>query len=290
MGTISDRPAGRSGAGTLMATRPDIPLETLHGQWSDAITAELGDDLVPADDTAPGYEHTWATSAVEGDNGSRRLLVVCPWHWAAYSHFQFWELAAIPWLARQATSGRGYRDWCLVTNHAWTAWIPPAFDRLFGRVMAANDPPIAAIRDWLTEQPDRGTIQLPHDRSPGRVRLGEPTPKQTTVTLKDALGRHLGRRAITGRKVPTRLVDATLRPAFAIEDDGAEPALIYVKSFRNPDVIHEAKMLMGRALLSPDDSRQIVVVAGHWRDAPELIALSGADVCTLDRLDEVLNR
>ncbi|HEV2526948.1 MAG TPA: hypothetical protein VGT61_00640 [Thermomicrobiales bacterium] len=267
-----------------MATRPDIPLETLHGQWSDAITAALGDDLVPTDDTAPGYEHTWATRLPAGDEGAHRLLVVCPWHWAAYSHYQFWELAAIPWLARQA----GYRDWCLVTNHAWTAWIPPALEGIFGRVIAADDQPIDAIRAWLTECPERQTVRLPRDRPPGRVLLGDPTPRQTTVTLKAALGQHLGRRAITGRKVTTRQVDATLRPNVVIKDAGPEPVLIYAKSFRNPDVIHEAKMLMGRALLSPDDSRPVVVIDGRWRDAPELIARSGADVCTLDRLVELL--
>ncbi len=269
-----------------MPTRPDIPLETLHGQWSDAITTALGDQLIPADDTAPGYEHTWTTRVADGDEKARRLLVVCPWHWTAYSHYQFWELAAIPWLARAA----GYRDWCLVTNHAWTDWILPALDGIYGRIIADDDPPLDAIRDWLGERPERQTIRLPHDRPAGQVLLGDETPKQTTVTLKAEMGRRLGRRAITGRKIPTRRVEATLRPNVVVEDAGPDPVLIYAKSFRNPDVVHEAKMLMGRALLSPDDTRQVVVIDGRWRDAPELIARSGADVCTLDRLDEVLDR
>ncbi len=258
-----------------MVNQPAIPLETLHGQWCDAIGRDLGDDLALVEDTAPGYEHTYAA----GKGRDRRLVVVCPWHWPAYSHYQFWELVSIPWLARRA----GYRDWVLVTNAAWTDWILPALRPLYGQVIVADDPPTAAIRDWLRADPT--PIMLPPDRPAGRVSLGEPTPKQTTVTLKQAIAAALGPDARTGYKLPARLVEATLRPNVAL-DDGQ--TLIFAKSFRNPDVIHEAKMLAGRALLCPDGTRPIVVIDGRWRDAPDLIASVGADVCTVDRLRKLL--
>lgn len=254
-----------------MVTRPTIPLETLHGQWRDAIEAAFGNDLTPAEDVPAGYDHLYAT----GSDGGRRLLVVCPWHWPAYSHYEFWELAALPWLARRA----GYRDWCLVTNDAWTHWILPALRPLFGQVIAFDDPPLDAIHAWLRVDPI--PIELPPDRPSGRVLIGEPTPKQTTVTLKTAIAEALGGGVRTGRKIPARLTQATLRPNFALDDDRT---LLFAKAFRNPDVTHEARMLAGRALLCPDGTRPIVVIDGRWRDAPELIASVGADVCTVDRL------
>lgn len=257
-----------------MVTKPALPLETLHGQWCDAISSASGDGLTPVDDTAPGYEHCYAA----GDGVDRRLVVVCPWHWPAYSHYQFWELAAVPWLARRA----GYRDVCLVTNEAWTGWILPALRPLFGMVLVADAPPIDAMRDWLRSEPI--PVSLPPDRNPGRILLGESTPRQTTVSLKRAIGESLGASARAGLSVPARLVEATLRPNFALEE---EQTLIFAKSFRNPDVTHEAKMLAGRALLSPEGTRPVVVIDGRWRDAPELIASVGADVCTVDRISEI---
>ncbi len=257
-----------------MVSKPAIPLETLHGQWCDAITAAFGEELSPVDDAAPGYEHTYSA----GEGTDRRLVVICPWHWPAYSHYQFWELAAVPWLARRA----GYRDWCLLTNGAWTDWILPALRPLYGAVIVADEPPIDILGTWL--QADPAPISLPPDRPPGRIQLGEPTPKQTTVTLKQAIADVLGGDARTGRKLPTRLVVATLRPNFSLDDDRT---LIFAKSFRNPDVAHEAKMLASRALLCPDGTRPIVVIDGRWRDAPDLIASVGADVCTADQLSKL---
>ena len=256
-----------------MVSTPAIPLETLHRQWCDAISAAFSDELAPVSDTAPGYEHTFAA----GEGSDRRLVVVCPWHWPAYSHYQFWELAAVPWFTRRA----GYRDWCLVTNGAWTDWILPALRPLYGAVIVADEPPTKPLRAWLRAHPT--AVSLPPDRPPGRIRLGEPTLKQTTVTLKRAIAGALGDDARTGRTRPARLVEATLRPSFTLDDDRT---LIFAKSFRNPDVTHEAKMLAGRALLSPDGTRPVVVIDGRWRDAPELIASVGADVCTVDRLTE----
>ena len=258
-----------------MVSQPAIPLETLHGQWCDAIERDLGHDLTAIDDTLPGYEHAYAA----GVGRDRRLVVVCPWHWPAYSHYQFWELAAVPWLARRA----GYRDWVLVTNAAWTGWILPALRPLYGQIIVADEPPGTAIQDWLRADPT--PVALPPDRPAGRTALGEPTPKQTTVTLKQAIAATLGADARTGQKLPARLVEATLRPNFTVDDD---QTLIFAKSFRNPDVTHEAKMLAGRALLCPDGTRPIVVIDGRWRDAPELIVSVGADVCTVDRLGELL--
>ncbi len=258
-----------------MVSRPAIPLETLHGQWCDVIEQKLGDELTLVDDTAVGYEHTYAAGAEQ----DRRLVAVCPWHWPAYSHYQFWELAAVPWLARRA----GYQATVLVTNPAWTAWILPALQPLYGDIIVADEPPISAIRRWLHARPT--PVSLSPDRPPGQVSLGEPTPKQTTVTLKQAMAMALGDDAQTGRKVPTRLVEAILRPNFTLDDDRT---LIFAKSFRNPDVIHEAKMMAGRALLCPNGSRPVVVIDGHWRNAPDLIASVGADVCTVDRLGELL--
>lgn len=255
-------------------TKPAIPLETLHGQWCDAIETAFGDELGPAEDVPAGYDHLYATGSGDG----RRLLAICPWHWPAYSHYEFWELAALPWLARKA----GYRDWCLATNAAWTGWILPALRPLFGQVIVADEPPIAAIREWLRGDPT--PVDLPPDRPPGRILLGDPTPKQTTVTLKVAIAGALSADARTGRTIAARLVDATLRPAFTLDGDRT---LIWAKSFRNPDVTHEARMLAGRSLLSPDGTRPIVVVDGHWRDAPELIASVGADVCTVDYLPDM---
>ncbi|CAA9554647.1 MAG: hypothetical protein AVDCRST_MAG33-1184 [uncultured Thermomicrobiales bacterium] len=257
-------------------TQPAIPLETLHGQWCDQVMVTLGDELTPADDTAPGYEHTYAAGA--GDD--RRLVVVCPWHWPAYSHYQFWELVAIPWLARRA----GYRDWCLVTNDAWTDWILPALRPLYGTVIVSDEPPVDAIRRWLAAEPV--PVALPPDRPAGRILLGDPTPKQTTVTLKAAMAEALGDSARTGRTIPARLVEATLRPNFSLDDD---QTLLFAKSFRNPDVVHEAKMLAGRSLLCPDGTRPVVVIDGRWRDAPELIASVGADVCTAGLLREFVS-
>ena len=266
-----------------MATRPEIPLETLHGRWADAITAALGDQLSPVTDTHPGYEHTWATTP--DDPTERRLVVVCPWHWPAYSHYQFWELAAVPWLARRA----GYRDWCLVTNGAWTDWILPALSPLYGDILVAGDPPAAVLGGWLADTPERRPVRLPREGAPSRVLLSGPTPKQTTVTLKAAIAGILGERGRTGVKLPARLVGATLRPNFVVGGRGGAPDVaVFAKAFRNPDVVHEAKMMMGRAWLCPDGVRPVVVIDGRWRDAPGLIASAGADVCTVDRLDEVL--
>jgi hypothetical protein len=266
-----------------MATRPEIPLETLHGRWVDAITAGCGDALVAVDDTHPGYEHTFATHPE--DPRERRLVVVCPWHWPAYSHYQFWELAAVPWLARRA----GYRDWCLVTNGAWTDWILPALEPLFGAVLVGDEPPLAELQAWLSDTPDRRPVRLPREGEPGRTLLGDPTPKQTTVTLKAAIAGELGDAGRTGVKVPARLVEATLRPNFHVAVKGDRPDVaIFAKAFRNPDVVHEAKMMMGRAWLCPPGVRPVVVIDGRWRDAPDLIASSGADVCTVDRLGDVL--
>jgi hypothetical protein len=258
-----------------MVTRPAIPLETLHGQWRDAIEAAFGDDLTPAEDVPAGYDHLYAT----GPDDARRLLVVCPWHWPAYSHYQFWELAALPWLARRA----GYRDWCLVTNDAWTPWILPALRPLLGQVIVADDPPLDAIHAWLGAGPT--SVDLPLDHPPGHVLLGDPTPKQTTVTLKAAIAEVLVADARTGRKIPARLTQATLRPNFTLDGDRT---LLFAKAFRNPDVTHEARMMAGRALLCPDGTRPLVVIDGRWRDAPELIASVGADVCTVERLSELL--
>ncbi len=257
-----------------MVSKPAIPLETLHGQWCDAISTAFGADLSPVSDTAAGYEHTYVT----GEGADRRLVVVCPWHWPAYSHYQFWELAAIPWLARQA----GYRDWCLVTNGAWTDWILPALRPLYGAVIVADEAPTNALSAWL--QSDPTPVSLPPDRPPGRILLGEPTVKQTTVTLKQTIAGALVDDARTGQTLPARLVTATLRPSFTLDDDRT---LIFAKSFRNPDVTHEAKMLAGRALLCPDGTRPVVVIDGRWWDAPALIASVGADVCTVDRLREI---
>lgn len=258
-----------------MATRPDLPLETLHGQWRDAIEAALGDRVTPADDVPAGYDHLYAVES--GD--TRRLVVVCPWHWPAYSHYQFWELASAPWLARRAS----YRDWCLVTNDRWTDWILPALTPLFGAVLVSDGPPIDGLRGWLDAEPT--PVRLPRKRAGGRIALGEPTQKATTVTLKRAIAAALGPDARAGRTPPARAVEATLRPAFTADDDRT---LIFAKSFRNPDVLHEARMMAGRALLTPDDHRPIVVIDGRWRDAPGLIAWAGADICTVDRLAEML--
>ena len=258
-------------------TRPTIPLETLHGQWRDALAAAFGGDLAPAGDVPAGYDHLYAA----GSGHDRRLLAVCPWHWPVYSHYEFWELAALPWLARRA----GYRDWCLVTNSAWTGWILPALRPLFGQVIVADEPPVADVRAWLRADPV--PVALPPDRPAGRILLGEPTPKQTTVTLKAAIADALagsGTGARTGRTIASRLVEATLRPAFTL---GGDRTLIFAKAFRNPDIVHEARMLAGRALLCPDGTRPVVVIDGRWRDAPALIASAGADVCTVDRLPEI---
>ena len=69
-------------------------LETLHAAWCRALEAALADEITAAEFPV-GYEHAYATA------DGKRLLVVCPWHWRQYSHYQFWELAGTAFLARQ---------------------------------------------------------------------------------------------------------------------------------------------------------------------------------------------
>ena len=64
--------------------------------------------------------------------------------------------------------------------------------------------------------------------------------------------------------------------------------MIFTKGFRNPDPIHEAKMMAGRGFLCPPGWQVVVVVDGRLGAAPDLIARSGAAVCTPDRLTAVL--
>lgn len=253
------------------------PLESLHEAWCAALDAAFGDRVVSTAFPV-GYEPAY----VVGRTDCRRLLLVCPWHWQQYSHYQFWELAAAAFLGRQD----GYAEWSLLTNAVWTPWILPAFERLFGALLVVDEAGLVpTVVRWLDGSPTAAT--LPPDRPLGRVLLGTTDPNATTVSLKDRLGAG-GDRAlplVPGEAIPTGLPGMAIKTTFAAADGRV---LVAVKGFRNPDPVHEAKMMAGRGFLCPPDRRLVVVVDGRFGDAPALIARSGADVCTPDRLAEAL--
>jgi hypothetical protein len=159
-----------------MTSDPTEPLETLHATWCRAFEASLASEITAAAFPV-GYEHAYAAAAGE------RLLLVCPWHWRQYSHYQFWELAGAAFLARQA----GFRDWALVTNDAWTPWILPALRVLYGSVIAGDLPAVVErAREWLTAE--ASPPSLPADRPVGCIDLGDVDRATTTVRLKERVG------------------------------------------------------------------------------------------------------
>ncbi len=259
-----------------MGAGPTRPLEDLHRDWCAALESAAGAGLVAAADFPAGYEHAYETT----DPKDRRLVIVCPWHWRQYSHYQFWELAAVPFLAREA----GYRDVLLVTNDAWTDWCLVGLRHLYGTVAVGDRD--AAIGDALTRlRLAPMAASLPEVPPPGSVLIGAAVSGASTVDVKRRLAEDDALDLVRPAPMTSALPGVVLRPPFASRDGRT---LVVVKGFRNPDPVHEAKMLAGRGFLCPPDRRLIVVVDGKPRDTPSLIARSGAIVCTPDRAAEAL--
>jgi len=253
-----------------------MPLEALHDVWCAALEAAAAGRVRRAAGFPAGYEHAYETT----DPTDRRLVVVCPWHWRQYSHYQFWELAAVPFLARAA----GYRDCVLLTNDARTAWCLPALRRLFGAVdVGRHDAAAGAALARLARPP--APPDLPSVRPPGPVLLGDLDAEATTVGVKRRLADAHEPQLVRGGPVAAALPGVNLRPPFVTTDG---ETLVVAKAFRNPDPTHEAKMLAGRGYLCPADRRLVVVVDGRPGDTLALVAGSGATVCTPDRLEETL--
>jgi hypothetical protein len=256
---------------------PKVPLETLHRTYLAAL-APLG--LEPDRRLPAGYEHNFATG--------NALVCVCPWHWRQYSHYQFWELYAAARLARLERYGRRL----LLTNAEWTGWCWRGFESVFELVVVAEADETRAALERALER-DVPLLEDPPAPSPGAALIGSTRPGASTVELKTKLRTRLG----GGRPEVRPVFGGGRAVPFDLEHEGV---LIGAKGFRNPDTVHEWKIMAGKALAAGPDRRALFVIDGRPKgmdvmppgyDLPwTILTRAGGSACTLDRLEQALAR
>ena len=247
----------------------------VQAPYFDAVEA-LG--LFRHDHTVPaGYERTYRRG--------RLVVAVCPWHWRAYSHYQFWELLAAAHLAKLA----GARRTALVTNEQWTEWCWEGFAAAFDDVVVEETAgeAAAALARLAGERREAGRPVPEPDA--GRVFFGAVRRTASTLALRASLAAGLkaaGERADR----PGRVRAAVPGPRdVAFHHRLANGWTVHAKGFRNPDPTHELKMLAGRAFaVGPERAARILyVVDGRvTEEAAGVVARAGAHVTTPDRYRE----
>lgn len=234
--------------------------------------------LFRVDHTAPaGYERNYRRG--------RLVVTVCPWHWRAYSHYQFWELLAAAHIAKLA----GARRTALVTNREWTEWCWEGFAATFDDVIVAEASGGAAdslARLVARRRPAGRPVPAP---PAGRVFFGAVRRTASTVALKASLA--AGLEAVGERPDrPGRVRAAIPGPRdVGFHHRLANGWVVHAKGFRNPDPTHELKMLAGRAFaVGPEQAARILyVVDGRvTAEGAEIVARAGAHVTTPDRYRE----
>lgn len=251
-------------------------MTAVQGPYFEAVGAIEG--LARARIVPRGYELNFRKGSL--------FVCVCPWHWRSYSHYQFWEVLAAAHLAKL----RGIRHALLATNAEWTDWCWDGFESVFDRVLVGEPAQVAAeVARAVDEAPTDGkSVPVP---SPGRVFFGQVRPGTSTVTLKEQMAHGL---KASGERVPARV---SIRPTYG----GHRPVtfvlklgnglVLAAKGFRNPDPIHEVKILAGKAFaVGPTRAREILyVVDGKIREEDlEPILVAGASVTTPDRFREAV--
>jgi hypothetical protein len=236
------------------------------------------DGLVRARSVPEGYERNYRRG--------RTVVTVCPWHWRQYSHYQFWEVYAAARLARVAGASRAI----LVTNEAWSAWCWDGFENAFDAVVVGE--PLEAARDLGARVRERGRRDVPAPPARGASYLGRFRPDATTVRLKEALGaglRAVGENARTRPRLPVTFGGHHVT-GFARLSNGL---VVDAKGFRNPDPIHEVKILAGKAFaVGPERAARLLYVVDGRVSAADLesVLVAGASVTTPDRYrDAVLD-
>jgi hypothetical protein len=216
----------------------------------------------------------------------KTVVTVCPWHWRQYSHYQFWEVYAAARLARLAGAARTI----LVTNEAWSGWCWDGFDDAFDAVVVGE--PSETAGELAARLRERGRRDAPPPPLRGASYFGRLRPHVSTVRLKEALGeglRAVGENARTRPRLPVTFGNHHVT-VFASLSNGL---VVDAKGFRNPEPIHEAKILAGKAFaIGPERAaRLLYVVDGRVSAADlEVVLLAGASITTPDRYrDAVLD-